>query len=179
MKKTFLLVLISIVSNVSAWARPNIPVPQPESWIKLTCFGVVSPRFASPTVEKQIMIGHIKINGALPYPRMDDLRDSHSGFFRNLTKSCTERRWAMVQYGDFSGLWLDWGTDWGYSRLEVGETYIPAANAGSCRAVGNPCEQNVQCCGSNMRIASCNVSMNTCESNIAVASPDDIIKSTN
>ncbi len=153
-----------------ASAKQNIPNPiGDEAWIKLTCHGIVSPRTAYPVVEKKIMVGHIRINPAHLYPRMDNLRDANSGFFKNLTKVCTERRWAKVELGNFSGTWMDWGSDWALSRLEIGETFIAAANVGNCRPVEGPCVQASQCCGSAQHHTTCNVAANTCESTAIIA----------
>lgn len=182
MKKTILFLLLAALSS-PAWSRPNLPyIPPPpppsdESWIKLTCFGIVSPRFASPTVERQIMIAHVKFDGYGRYPRFDDLRDKNSGFFKNFTKACTERRRARVELGDFTGQWMDWGSDWGYSRYDVGEVFISAANSGACRGVGGPCVSNNQCCGSNRFMATCNVPMNTCESTIIYDKANTVVPS--
>ena len=162
---------------MNGWARQNLPPVHDEAWIKLTCHGVVTPRGLMTTaIDKPIMIGHIQINPYAPYPRFNDLRDSHSAFFKGLTKACTERRRAQVILTGFSGSWLDWGTDWAHSALDIGETFIAAANVGACRAVGGPCLSNAQCCGSSTFVATCNIAANTCES---TAVPSDTGGSTN
>jgi hypothetical protein len=163
-------IILSLIISLNAWTRPRVvgPIvsnPIVEAWVKLTCHGVVTPRFAYPTIERQIMTAHLKISPSQKYPHMEDLIASNSDFFKKLTKTCTERRRAKVEFGSFTGQWLDWGTDWGFSRLTLGEEVLTLSEANKCRAVGKPCSQNSQCCGSTQRLSYCNINANTCESN--------------
>lgn len=174
---SFLFTLI--ISHIAfAITSPSLPITRiGQGWIKFTCVGVTSPRYAYPTVEREIMIGHIKINPNSPYPTFEDLRDQNSNFFKDMTDQCTQRRRARVELGNFTGTWLDWGSDWAYSRLEMGEEFIPQASANLCRQVGHPCESNTQCCGSSTRLATCNLKMKTCES-LIIRDSTNSIKST-
>ena len=160
--KTLFLFLVS----TQLWAltaplqvSPRMPS---EAWVKFTCFGIVTPRYTNPTIEKTIMTAHLKVNAGLPFPRFDDLRDANSEFIKNITKTCTERRWSKAVLDNFSGVWLDWGTDWGYTRYEIGEEFV--YNVNQCRAVGKPCDTPAQCCGRSQFLATCNVAARTCES---------------
>jgi hypothetical protein len=168
MKKIFLLSLVFV--SLHALAIPSLPPVSrfiPEAWMKFSCFGVTSPRYASPTVERPIVVGHVKFNGNASYPSFENIRDQNSSWFKNFTKVCTERRRARVEFGSFTGSWLGWGTDWGYSRLELSEIAYNISNQNNCRSVGSPCERPSQCCGFAQYATSCNVSLNTCESTIA------------
>lgn len=169
MKILKIIFLVLLCTNLSAQIRTAVAVPSlpielmpSEAWVKLSCFGVVTPKYQTP-IEQAIMVAHIKVNLNQPYPKFEDLRDQNSDFIKNLTKLCTERRWSKVILGNFTGTWLDWGTDWGYSRLEIGEEFI--YNSYQCRAVGKPCERLSQCCGYAQRMVSCNLTTRTCESN--------------
>lgn len=165
MKNIILTFLVILSAKIYATTSPLPPVSRiGQGWIKLTCHGVTTPRYADPTTERPIMIGHIKINPSAPYPNFEDLRDQNSNFFKDMTDQCTLRRRAKVEFGSFTGTWLDWGTDWAYTRLELSEEFIPNESINICRQVGHPCESNTQCCGSNRRLTSCNIKMKTCES---------------
>lgn len=176
MKKILFVIFSLSLTSVFAIARPQPISISGQGWLKLSCHGIVSPRYAHPTVERHIMDAHLKINAYAKYPSLEDVRDQNSDFFKNLTKVCTERRRAKVEFGNFTGVWLDWGTDWAYSRLTMSETFIPSTNT-QCRSVGSPCERVSQCCGYSTRMASCNIQMNTCESLMISASTSNIIKS--
>ena len=165
MRKILLLSFVLVSLNV--FALPSIPPISrfiPEAWMKLSCIGVTSPRYASPTVERPIVVGHIKFNGNGAYPSFANIRDQNSSWFKNFTKVCSEKRRARVEFGSFTGSWLNWGTDWAYSRLELSEIAYSISNQNNCRSVGSPCERASQCCGFAQYITSCNISLNTCES---------------
>lgn len=153
-----------VVSAYNISPVSPIQLPPSEAWVKLTCHGVISPRYSWPAYEKPIMVAHVKVNAGAAFPKYEDLRDNNSDFMKALTRTCTERRWNKMEFGSWSGNWLDWGTDYAFSRLEVGEEFVYNQNA--CRAVGKPCERLSQCCGYANRSASCNLSMKTCESNL-------------
>ena len=165
MTKIFLISFVFFSFNAySLTSLPPMTKLIPEAWIKFSCVGVTSPRDAFPTIERAIVVGHIKFDGNGVYPSFESLRDQNSSWFRNFTKVCTERRRARVELGSFSGSWLDWGTDWGYSRLEQSEVAYSFANQNACREPGSPCERASQCCGYSRYTSSCNLSLNTCES---------------
>ncbi|MFZ4714326.1 MAG: hypothetical protein ACOYL6_11455 [Bacteriovoracaceae bacterium] len=141
-----------------------------EAWIKMTCVGQTTPENSWPLKVSTIATFHTKVNVNAPYPDMQELRNSRSDFFKNITKYCTEKRWNMMDLSQFpsTSLWLDWGTDTGYAKLILGEEFI---YDNSCRAANKPCESNAQCCGFNSRFTGlstnfCNMKTNTCESNL-------------
>ncbi len=163
----FRTVVISLMLSFVnfAYAQNGTWMKGAEGWIRLTCHGIITPR-SVPFIEKKIMIGHIKINSNQPYPSLEKLSNENPQFFKDLTEQCTNRRRAMVDLTNYNPAnWLDWGSDWAYTRLEVGEEFIPKSMAGQCRQQGHPCESTVQCCGSSKPSpVYCNLKMSTCES---------------
>lgn len=173
MKKVItLLTLIFCVKAFSIVKPINLPVSPAEAWVKLTCHGVVSPRYSWPAYEKPITVAHVKVNPGAAFPSYEDLRDNNSNTIKSYTKICTERRWSKMEFGTWTGSWLDWGTDYAYTRYEIGEEFI--YNTAQCRAVGKPCERLSQCCGYAQRMTSCNLALKTCESNLSTASTNNV-----
>lgn len=170
MKNCKILFLFLVCTNLWAARAINpVELAPSEAWVKLNCLGIVTPKSEIP-IEQPILTAYLKVNPGRPFPSFDDLRDQNSNFIKNLSTVCTERRWSKVVLGNFSGMWLDWGTDWGYSRLEIGEEFV---YNNQCRAVGKPCERVSQCCGYANRSTTCNVSLHTCESNLLTPADDN------
>jgi hypothetical protein len=118
----FRTVVISLMLSFVnfAYAQNGTWMKGAEGWIRLTCHGIITPR-SVPFIEKKIMIGHIKINSNQPYPSLEKLSNENPQFFKDLTEQCTNRRRAMVDLTNYNPAnWLDWGSDWAYTRLEVG-----------------------------------------------------------
>lgn len=139
----------------------NIESVPLEAWFKIDCFGIVSPKpeypsYNSPRVEKHIFRMHVQFNPNAQMPSILELRNQHPAKFRFLTEHCTEKRRDMTDLSNFDGVWLDWGTDWGFSRTEYGENFI---YTNSCRSLGSPCLNSSQCCGGKNI---CNSQTNTC-----------------
>jgi hypothetical protein len=166
---TFRTLVISLaLSFVNyAFAQNGTWMKGAEGWIRLTCHGVITPLGVVPYIEKQIMIGHIKINSNQPYPSLEKLANENPQFFKDLTEQCTNRRRAMVDLTDYNPAdWLDWDSEFAYTRLEVGEEFISKSMAGQCRQQGQPCESTAQCCHSGKPSpVYCNLKIKTCETN--------------
>lgn len=172
MKKLISISFLIFTAKAFSITSPinTTPVSPAEAWIKLTCHGVVSPRYSWPAYEKPITVAHIKVNPLQGFPKYEELRDSNSDFFKAYTRICTERRWNKMEFGTWTGSWLDWGTDYAYTRYEIGEEII--YNSQQCRAVGKPCERLSQCCGYGSHQATCNLTLKSCESTVISVSTE-------
>lgn len=144
MKNLTYLILFLISSAMAAPGKRDENVsPIIEAWVKITCSGTVTP--VGQTIKvKPVMTYFIKTPANEPFPSLQELRNRNPSYFTEITKTCNDRRVAMVDLSNFHGKWLDWGTDHGYMKFEVGEEII---TSNACRDVGHPCEKNVQCCG--------------------------------
>lgn len=162
------LVLLSsfqVFAQKNILARPGKPIPSTtpiEAWVKLACLGTLTP-VNSPL---GIRVGpvatyYLQADMNEPFPNIIDLRREHTDFFHKLTDHCTTTRLAKVNLAGFTGVWLDWGSDYGYSKLEIGETFI---YSNMCRASGQPCSTSRDCCSAGkLQQVTCSKVTNSCE----------------
>lgn len=158
------LAQVQVLEMESETIKPRFPK---EAWVKLTCLGSLTP-VSSPLGDQigPVATYFVQANLNEPFPSLFDLRSRYNKFFHRITSHCQETRMAKVNLTGFTGLWLDWGTDTGYTRLEVGEEFIYGPQ---CRAVGKPCGSSKQCCNLNAKIPRgslvpyCDSNTNSCQ----------------
>lgn len=186
MKKLKLILLVLLffgeVANAAPSTIPLEPKQPGEAWLALTCRGAVTPSSVWPTEFADVVKFHIQVDPAKPRPSLKEMstQAQYMPKFEQMTKYCTDQRLKMVQKNVPAGeTFLDWGTETGYSRFVQGEVFIPSGTG--CRAVGQPCARNSQCCGfSNpiMSRTSCNLNTNTCVKLVTEATEvNDTVKS--
>lgn len=166
-----LLLWLLLLTTFSAFAqkelvsRPGRPLPSLtpiEGWVKLTCSGTLTP-VNSPLGLRVGPVATYYLPADLnePFPNIIDLRREFTAFFHKLTDHCTTTRLSKVNLAGFTGVWLDWGTDHSYTKLEIGETFI---YSNMCRASGQPCKSTKDCCtAGKFQQVSCSKITNSCE----------------
>lgn len=143
---------------------PRVPT---EAWVKLTCLGSLTPVNSPLGVQVgPVATYFLKASLEEPFPSLFDLRARHNKFFHKMTSHCQETRMAKVNLTGFTGVWLDWGTDNGFTKIEIGEQFI---YSNQCRAVGVPCSSTKQCCGLTSKLMPislkpyCDLTTNSCQ----------------
>jgi len=139
-----------------------------EAWLQLKCNGAVTPADVYPPIYQDIATLYLKVNASAVRPTMKQLTcdPQYQAEMSKITQYCTNLRWSVQRNHIPNGeVFLDWGTDLGYNRIIPGEVFVPMITA--CRAVGQPCGQNTQCCGYNPHLSMpnyCNSDTNACAS---------------
>jgi hypothetical protein len=142
------------------------PVEEYKNWIKLTCFGPVTPIGINPMVEAEVTSFHFPVPAGKPVPSLKDIQEQDRTRMDNFARLCTVRRYQQTDLTGFTGLWLDWGTAYYDSKLLKRVVVI---EDDLCREIGFPCQSTSQCCNGNNRgmestdQLTCNVMTNTCE----------------
>lgn len=167
--KTMMSLLFSLflVQSTMAASLPVAPKPLPsEAWLSLLCRGVVTPVQYDPVIFQDVIRFFVQVDPSKPRPSMKEMsRDpKYRDQFDKMARVCTDKRvQTSKQYVDPGYTWLGWGTEYGYSRLVLGEVLIPTSQ--SCRSVGQPCARISQCCGYANPITSrntCDLVTNSC-----------------
>jgi hypothetical protein len=156
----------------NSWTQPKYP---PEAWLALTCRGVITPMSVWPPQFQDVVKFYIQVAPNKPRPSLKEL-STQAAFmpkFEQMTKYCTDQRLKLVKPNVEPGYtFLDWGSEYGYSRFVEGEVFFPESNA--CRLVGQPCAKVTQCCGHANPIrtrTTCDTNTNSCIKLLQISEP--------
>ena len=176
--KSQMIKLIGVCSFLVSmnFAQAQFPVdpihihPALEAWLQLKCNGVVTPVNAYPVVYQDIATFYLKVNASSVRPTIRELTYDPQcrAEFNKIAQYCNDVRIGIASNFVPAGqIFLDWGSDYGYTRIIPGEVFVPILNV--CRSVGQPCAQSTQCCGYSAQLSSpnyCNSNTNACTSSV-------------
>lgn len=168
-KILFLMMFLFSYSSIAEKSRPS------EAWLELTCRGVVTPTPNWPIEHRDITKFYLMVNPNVPMPSLRELstQDAFMPQFEKMTRYCTDQRLKIVKTKVLPGdVYLDWGSDYGFTRFVVGDLIVPAP--GPCRTIAQPCARTSQCCGYSNPISSrttCDTNTNSCVSAVMISDP--------
>lgn len=152
--------------------RVAAPAKVYKSWVKLTCFGPLTPIGVTPFVEGEVTSFHYPVPDNKPIYSLKEIQAQDRTRMDKFSRTCTMRRFAQTDLSNFNGDWLGWGSAYFDSKLLKKAVVI---TNDLCREVGSPCMRTSQCCTRASRSVSntksktslekiaCNHVTNTCE----------------